>query len=411
MGGRAFYEVADKLLARKTGTQLALSFHCCAEPVRQPPAWATSPPLATFETFFKICLDIFSEALSGQQGAEVYRWLMNDTPVSLRRAFHRSLPEAVYRRPQFFRTDEGADGRVVEIQCPGSGWGDLQLLKDLYIASGRAEDRLEAYRPAEAFVREVIALTGSDHPSVLHLLDNASAPASIRYHMATTAPPLRYWGYSADVDNARCDLVRSHSVFGLVAENRFKQRLRQAAAGEAIFDLPPIILFDQKAPLALPFWEMTRDRFPEAVRELLAYTYPLALDGFRTPEGDWLSLEDLVNLPASKRRYFVKYAGSDVSVNWGSQSVWRTADNGFAKKLDDIRAEMKSGRPWIIQADVGSRTLASTLLREADEPTSETRFVKYSRFYGPTQSLGAKAMFAATPKVHGQSITTVGLVL
>jgi len=405
------YELADELLRSRTGTRLSLSFLLCAAPIKRSDLQilVSVRNVEVFDRYFDACIDIFLNALRSPS-TSIYRWLMNDAPASLRRRFHLDLPRSVFARPLFFRTDESQCGRVIEIQCPGSGWGDLQLLTDTYKAVGIVPSSDGRDDPADKFVRQAIAATGQSSPALLHLLDNASAPASIKYHIATTAPPLRYWGYSDGVDNARCELIRSHSFYGLVAENRFGRRLQQAASGTTQFDLPPIVLFDQKACMALPFWEPTRDLFSDEVRKRFAYTYPLSRGGFKTEDGERVALDDVLRLPRAARRYFVKYAGVDVGLNWGSQAVWRMSDNGFDRVFPKIASSIRSGRPWIIQSDFSDREHCAYAPREDPQSViSRTMFVKYSNFFGPTQLIGTKVMYSDAPKVHGQSDTIVGL--
>jgi hypothetical protein len=274
-----FYDAAETLTRSRTGLAIGPTFLCCVEPVHAPPpdVFEDERRITAFDEYFDRCLDIFRASLRGEADPVIYKWLMNDTPVSLRRAFHLALPDAAFSRPRFFRTDESAHRRIFEIQCPGSGLGDLQLFTDAYRRIGRNTPELDQYHPAELFTREVQQIFGRENPSVLHLLDNSSAPISMRYLISATTPPLRYWGYSAGVNNASCDLVRSHSFFGLVSENRFKRRLDAAANGIVVFDLPPIVLFDQKAGMALPFWDKTRAYFSDHVRRLFAYTYPAGI--------------------------------------------------------------------------------------------------------------------------------------
>lgn len=413
---RRFFEIADRFYASKTGTQLVVSLQCCVKPIAAPRPFQESDGerLLILREFFDTCLSVFNEALRAQQPHAVYRWLMNDTPASLRRKWHLTLPNVVYKAPIFFRTDESPGGRIFELQCPGSGWGDLELLRDAYLEfgiTGPERTKLEAFQAAGDFSNQVIRLLGSQEPSVLHLLDNASNPGSMKYFIRTTSPPLRYWGYTQGVDNGTCQLVRSHSFFGLVAENLFQQRVQAAERGSVQFDLPPICLFDQKAPLALPFWEQTSGHFTDRVRSALVYSYPLTLDGFRNQNGEWIKLESFEKLPETQRKYFAKYAGVDVNGNWGSRKVFRLADHGYKKTLQMIRAELKLGRPWIIQPDHSGAETISYFNRGSDHIINCKMYAKYSRFYGPQSLIGTRAMFRKTQKVHGQEDTAMALVL
>lgn len=369
--------------------------------------------LKLIQEFFDCCLDIFEGALQGKFTRDLYRWLLNDTPASLRRRWHLSLPHAVYKRPLFFRTDECPEGKIMELQCPGSGWGDLAFLKELYLEvnwlSEATRQKLAMFDPAAVFASEVAKAVGRNDPSVLHLLDNASAPASVKYFMTATSPPLRHWGFDKGIENKSCDLVRSHSFFGLVSENLFSARLKRAERGETHFDLPPLVVFDQKTPLALPFMDETRDFFSDKIRSMLVYSTPLTPYGFRDEHGQQISFDALLTRPARSPMYFAKYAGVDVSRNWGSRAVFRLSDN--KKTLKEIREDVERGRPWIVQPDVSGKAAVAFYDREENQLQNKTLYAAYSRFYGPTKIIGTRVRYRSTVKVHGQPDTATGLLL
>ena len=227
--------------------------------------------LDTIRSFFEITSQLFREVVNGKHSPDLSRLLFNDVPESYGVQFHQVLPPAVWTTPLFFRTDEAKDGRILEIQFPGSGWGDLQLLANAYTNHCHSA-ALARYQPSQSVAEEIIKLCGEAQPSVLHLLDNSSNPTSMRYLMATTQPPLRYWGYEKSVRIGDCHFIRSHSFFGLVAENLFRSRVRDAINGRIKFDLPPVLVFDQKIPLCLPFLQETRALFTDAMRNMLAYS-------------------------------------------------------------------------------------------------------------------------------------------
>ena len=411
--GPAFYGGVDERIDSVVGGGHGLSVLCLTKPVRlAPPALRVrverSPVLAEF---FTGCLDVFGDCLSEAtpSAAQVREFLLNDTPASLGPSFHTSLPRAVWRPPAFFRTDESLSGKVLEIQCPGSGWGDLSLLQDVYGESGdlvvKSLDRHD-----RRIAAELAALCPLGDPTVLHLLDNASVPALMRYLILSTRPEVRYWGYDRGVKLDKCRFIRSHSVFGLAAANYFQTYLAEADAGRLRFDLPPMVLFDQKAPLALPFWEPTRDRFSDAVRSAIAYTYPLSVNGFRDENGEWVPVDKFRARPPTGRRYYLKYAGTDVNVNWGSRSVFRLSQKDFRTRLDRALAETARGRCWVVQKECADKEVVQYFLRHDDEPTTQRMNVKYSGFYGPNGLLGIKTMHRRHFKVHGGEHTAIGLV-
>jgi len=407
-----FYQTLDDCLAATIAGDAGFN-----ELVRAEPALCTidtfsgrAARLANLRAFFQTTGDIFREVVEGRASQTLSNLLLNDVPEGLGAKFHQRLPAEAWTIPLFFRTDESKNGQILEIQCPGSGWGDLELLAAAYrTVVGAAH--LDNFRPAAAVADEIVTQCGKPSPCVLHLLDNSSNPASMRYLMAATQPPLRYWGYDRGVRNGKCDFIRSHSFFGLVAENLFLERLKDVAHGTVRFDLPPVLAFDQKLPLCLPFFEETRDRFSDAIRDMLAYSYPVLENGFRDTDGAWVDIEAFSARPANRRRYFLKYAGCDVSINWGSRSVFRLDDRKGVELLKSAAADAGRNRFWMIQPEVSEKETVSYFSRDSIDIVSQKLTAKYSCFYGPTSLIGIRTMHRAHYKVHGQPDTVIGLLV
>ena len=114
----------------------------------------------------------------------VLHWLINETPESVGIRYHRNLEDRHFTLPVFFRTDEVRPGRIIEIQCPGSAWGELQLTFEYAVEMGylRGEES-----PADHFVAQLTDFL-EDAPIVHHFLDHASAPPGMRYFIEKTRP-------------------------------------------------------------------------------------------------------------------------------------------------------------------------------------------------------------------------------
>ena len=361
--------------------------------------------LSAIQNFFEICLNIFQEAIGTDGDGWVRNLLLNDAPASMREEYHRKLPTEAYTLPLFFRTDEAATGQIFEIQCPGSGWGDLILLSRLYAAHN---EHVPVPDPIDAFVRDLQDCVPEAAQGVMHLLDASSNPRSMQLFLRETASQVRYWSMASDVSYGGCRFIRGHSAHGLVAENLFSRRLFWCAKGELKFDLPPLVLFDQKITLALPFHERTRDRFSDEIREILVHTSIAQEDGFFDENGQWRSFDTFSTLPLEERRYVFKYAGFDTSENWGSRGVRCGTDDDFRQELKRIRISIGRNRPWIIQPEISH--MANVLVcnrNEIDQVKSEERYIKLSRFYGPSRYFGCKVMASSDSIVHGQSDTAV----
>jgi hypothetical protein len=412
-----FYRSLDDELARTVAGNVGFQEKVQVRPVAMATGTyaARREQLASIRIFFEKTLEVFRAVLAGELSPLLRRLLLSDVPDGYGVDFHRGLPPEAFTTPLFFRTDESKSGKIFELQCPGSGWGDLELLRSGYAKVDEAPG-VHAYKPVEAFTLQVQSLLAQESPAILHLLDNASNPASMRYLIARSQPPLRYWGYDGSVRNGDCGFIRSHSFFGLVSENLFRERLRQVAAGTARFDFPPLIVFDQKMPLCLPFFDETREFYSDSIREMLTYSHPVLETGFRDVDGSWTDIDSFIKRPRAARRYFLKYAGCDVAINWGSRAVYRLCDDDYRERLARAVADAKQGKFWLIQPEIREREWV-TYFGKSDPSHTELpvvrkqMHVKYSCFYGPTDLIGIRSMHRGHFKVHGQIDTVVGVVI
>jgi hypothetical protein len=410
--GSRFYRIIEDTLARTIAGDGGFSEYVQIAPVVLPSYIYEErrSRLAHLHAFFSRTLEIFKEVIKGHLSPLLSSLLLNDAPQCYRYRFHNDLPTATWTIPIFFRTDESKSGKIFEIQCPGSGWGDLELLSNVY-ENDRSSSTSDRYKPSNVISKEILDICKKDHPSVLHLLDNSSNPVSMRFLIATTQPPLRYWGYERSVHLGECDFIRSHSFYGLVAENLFKDRLRQASEGSVKFDLPPLLIFDEKIPLTLPFFEETCDLFSDDIRRILTHSYPVQESGFRDVDGAWVTITEFLKRPPSRRRYFLKYGGSDVSINWGSRAVFRLNDGKAETHMKHAVADARRNRFWLIQPEISEKEHVEYFDKVTDAVLDEEMHSKYSCFYGPQQLVGMRTMHRPHFKVHGQENTVIGLVL
>jgi hypothetical protein len=412
--GQAIYQEVDRALKSSIAGEGGFNEYIQVAPVLLPAGVfeERQARLKTIQTFLTTTLNIFRGVVNGEFSPNLRRLLFNDVPESYGIEFHRKLPEEVWRIPQFFRTDESKSGKILEIQCPGSGWGDLELLWSAYkMHKLLAGPGMLNYKPSLSIADEIIKLSGKSNPTVLHLLDNSSSPTSMRYLLATSQPPLRYWGYEKSVQNRKCDFVRSHSFFGLVAENLFQIRVQDAANGIVKFDLPPILVFDQKIPLCLPFLAETKALFEDGIRDILAESYPVTETGCLELSGEQFSVDAFLKKPASKRRFFLKYAGCDVSLNWGARAVVRLDDGKAGSFLRTALEDAKRDHFWLMQPEISQKESIKFFNRGTGEEVQKIWTAKYSCFYGPTRLLGVRTMHRNHPKVHGQEDTAVGIAI
>ena len=127
------YEWADSLIDSSPRHATGFTQLIGSEPYFvSPSAWQSySDRLKHIHDFQHICLDLFKAAIRGETDRALLHWLMNETPASLGIEYHRGLEERHFSIPQFFRTDEVRPGRIIELQCPGSLWGEMQIVSEL----------------------------------------------------------------------------------------------------------------------------------------------------------------------------------------------------------------------------------------------------------------------------------------
>jgi hypothetical protein len=399
------YKSLDQLFYSKTLIDNGFDMH-----VTEKPILLSSELMAHYahryiaiNNFFTQALNVLKDALREKTSSTVLDLLLGDAPAHISVDFHRSIMNSYPNKPLFYRTDDPAPGRSCEFQCPGSLWGEYAVLEDAYSVRGCYESNSIADRFADSLARMI----KEDRPTVHHLFDNSSRPGGVLYFIQRTRPRLRYFGFDNEVKATDVRLVRSHSVYGLVAENYFKERLKKAAKGELLFDLPPNLLFDAKGSLALPFWSETAHYFSQESRNLICRTVPVLPDGIETEDGKKLSIEEFSRLPRKKRRFYLKYAGSDVSINWGSKAVYRLSnesEKSCQERLRNAANDFTQRRPWIIQEEVSVRERIACRLRDSQVDNGE-KHMNLRGFYGPSGLIGLMILYREHFKVHGQPDT------
>ncbi len=387
----------------------------------------------TIRKFQASCLQLLKSALKTND-QQVLKWLLNDTPISMGEEYLRNLPDVFWNPPVFFRTDESSLGKILEIQCPGSSWGELELLYNFYQKIGY---KLKLSKPSQTFTDQLVRyldLKEGESPLVFYLTDNSSIPIGVRYFISQTrmtTPPIKYWGidkYPTIISKDKngntakhhlkaidSHLVRTHYYLELLGECDFNRRIHSPRCVSQ-YDLPPMSLFDQKTTLALPFWEQTRGYFDDEIRDLLVYTIPLIDDKVTLESGTVLSIEEFASLPQGQRKYYLKYAGTDASINWGSRAVTSIEKIGREKLIELLREKINDYRnnrhPWILQLESkgGKEDVMFFDVNSASISETNNQNSKYSYFYGPYGVLGGVISYRKNNLVHGQPDTIIRLI-
>ena len=369
---------------------------------------------ATIKRFQEITLAIFNASLRGEADPEIAQSVLGDVPAHLGSAYHRQLTERQHRTPAFFRTDEPITGKLSEIQCPGSGWCMTEEILTLYRNNPRTFTSPQHFGEslASSFAETLRRQIGQS-PIVHHLADNASRPHGARYFMQRTREHgIKYFSYDRDITPGDCNFIRSHDFITLPHHNFFVERMERCEQGQVSFDLSPSALFDGKIILAWPYWQKTRHFYDNQIRALFPFTDVIQAEGLELPDGRRVTLDEFAEIPRPQRNYFLKYAGTDISINWGSKSVFlaSTLSNPQCRELlNTIFQDTQRGRRWILQEAFEHRELVSALSREGGEIETEAHS-KFSGFYGPSGLMGILVMQKSSHKIHGSSDTIMSAV-
>lgn len=339
--------------------------------------------------FFDGCMAFVRDAAELDPDSYLLRLLFGRFGREFGATYHLTLPRTVLRSPLFYRTDEPELGRVAEIQCPGSLWGEYAALT-----------KIQDYHAGTDFLKGIHSafLSRQEEPIVHHLLDNASRPHTSMYVIQCMRMHfgVKYFGFDS-VRDRECNIIRSHSFQGLIAQNIFQPRLLAATEGRLAFDYPPTPIFDQKLPLCLPFHAQTLKYFPDEVRNHILPTYLIDPDLTFDMGKVRVKLDDVMRQPREKRGWYLKYAGLDTARNWGSIAVEPMAVLA-RPKWESLRKRIQEdtlrGDPWIVQQDGSKKSKTDA-------------YEKISTFVANDKVLGRMLMRRTTRKVHGQRDTEV----
>lgn len=365
----------------------------------------------TIKSFQEKAMALFRASLRGDAHPKIAEGVLGDVTAGIAEEYHRSLDDAIWQTPVFFRTDEARPGKLTEIQCSGSGWDIHQGIYDLYANNPDDYGPPEYFKQslAESYATSLKKFLGQD-PVVHHLVDNASRPHGARYFIQKARQQgVKYFGYDEGVSAGNCNFVRSHDFYSVIFHNFFKDRQERSVAGEIKFDLPPVALFDTKFILSWPFWSHTRSHFTDEERELFPHTAVVEPDGIETESGERMTIDDFCGLTAGRRDFFLKYGGTDIAINWGSRGVFSTKSlsrRRCAEAMAMAVNDYQNGRPWILQKAIFVKEPVD--MGNNSEGTEQANG-KWSHFYGPDGLMGLLVMHLNNHKVHGQSDTVMSI--
>jgi hypothetical protein len=363
--------------------------------------------------FQEVTLSLFNASLRHEFDPEVASLVINELPDHMGWNYHRHLLEnsvQQHRTPVYFRTDEVADGKIIEIQCPGSAWGLYEQLYSFFTDHASSFGKITNFRTnlSENFASSLTKHLGKE-AIIHHLMDNASIPYCVRFFIQKTRKQrIRYFGYDKDISPYICNFIRGHDFPGLLYENFAKKRISAWTKGLLEYDLPPSILFEEKISILFPFWAKTMQHYRDEIRAMFPYTQLISPQGFFLEDGAWTTIDQFCKLSQKQRNYYVKYAGSDLDLNWGSKGVHFLGTYSRVK-CDELFGEILKGhhlkKYWIIQKAHHVNDTFGYFTRD-DKFLETSLHAKFSGFYGPDGLMGILMMLRPFAKVHG-SVNTI----
>ncbi|MDY0361157.1 MAG: hypothetical protein RBR08_06880 [Desulforegulaceae bacterium] len=360
--------------------------------------------------FQKICLNLFQKSLLEEEDPEIADLVLNELPENIGEKYHKNLPVRNDQTPVFFRTDEVIPGKISEIQSPGSSWGIYDQIFSFFNSHKEFNKNKRLFENSLPFqLSKALKNYLKKDPIVHHLIDNASIPWGMRYFILQTRKHgIKYFGYDKNITSYDCNFIRSHAFFGLMADNFRRFRLEKYEKNELDYDLFPCVLFDQKMPLIFPFHEKTKKYFSDEIRDIFPFSSLVTPQGLNLEEGNNISIDDFCRLPQSKRKYFLKYAGSDLEINWGSKSVFYLGKESQIRCkniLENVLKGYKYRKKWKIQKAYFTKDENAEYISRENEILKEKAYSKFSGFYGPNGLMGILVMQRTFPKVHGSPET------
>ncbi|MGH7045862.1 MAG: hypothetical protein ACREE2_05660 [Stellaceae bacterium] len=344
-------------------------------------------------------LELFAASLSGHADPAIAELFLREVPPYLIDLHRDIVSTAPVETPVFFRTDEAALGKIVEVQAPGSLWGTYEQLQDYYHARGFGLGPDLSERWAHALAEKL------GKPPIVHHFFNLFW-ASESYFAQKARRCARYYGYDKGVRPLDCNFVRAHHYLMLVDEALFTRRRDAWSAGLLHYDVPPIAIYQQKIQMGLPFWPLTRRFYSDAVRQLFPYTVLVTPQGIVLEDGEDISLAQFSALPRRRRDYFLKYGGPDMSRNWGAMSVYNLAKLSQRACLELLERVIGGSGYWILQRACTQSCEVDYVQRDLSVGHMKAH-PKYSCFYGPGGLLGVLNMYEAFYKVHGSTETVM----
>ena len=309
--------------------------------------------------------------------------------------------------PLFFRTDEPVPGRIVEIQSPGSGLATLGELQKVW-----AEARGLHFPGWDTQMVSMLEQICGRMPRILYIPFSSFQDDRIIFEKLTEQQGVEY----IDPANAKLedfDFVRTHSFDNLSYNNLFNHIMIRFFQGNCIIDSPPTLSYNQKIAMALPFDYRTYHFYDDEIRGLFPKTMVVEPNLRIEAEGLMYSLEQFSNLPPSKRKYVLKYAGSDPFLGSGGRRVYNLSQMSKKNCLEALsQAEQNAtqGVYWILQ-DLIEKKYSVPNVKDLKTIEYKNCCARFSGFYGLNGLITRGVCFRDSYKVAGSEKTALAVVV
>ena len=180
-------------------------------------------------------------------------------------------------------------------------------------------------------------------------------------------------------------LLKRRNIFPSEWFKREDFSIKKLITGKTLIEPPPNLLYEQKMVLSAVYSPRFKGVFSDKERKIFPETYVLEKEKMMEFADGFYTLEDVINMPGNKRRFMIKYAGLDFSLNWGGRGVYRLAfkTREQSRRIVEqaVFAYERYKEPWIIQPDLSCREEAVFYDTEKDLFREKTMYRVFRPYF------------------------------
>ncbi len=251
---------------------------------------------------------------------------------------------------RFFRADVMGDGRIAELQCPGSGWAYTQILEECYGIPAANSSIVKAYRDFSNGQTLSWWLHDVNHiRSVRHLVKMCQK-AGVLINLAETEP-------DRDSKNVSV-MIKRPPLPELITTDSGRRLCARWLADEVHLDLLPTMVPETKYLMALLYHPKTHHLYTDEERGICPPTY--FVDAWDTKIVNNNRVWIIEKAIERHRPLILKYGGAIRHLRGGCHAVYnlgiRNMKHAERRKFVDIAiADYQRGEAWIVQDFVNQK--------------------------------------------------------